>query len=55
MPDQLVAIVQEHGALALAVILMGSCLGLPLPSSLLMLAMGSFIEQEEMADRKSVV
>lgn len=35
--------------MALAVILMGSCLGLPLPSSLLMLAMGSFIEQEEMA------
>ena len=48
MPDQLVVIVQQHGAVALAAILMASCLGLPFPSSLLMMAMGSFIEQEDL-------
>lgn len=44
--DQLISLVQEHGALALAIVLMGSCLGLPVPSSLVMMALGSFIEQE---------
>lgn len=44
MPEQLIAIVQDYGALGLAAILMASCVGLPIPSSLVMMALGSFIQ-----------
>lgn len=48
MPEQLIAIVQDYGALGLAAILMASCVGLPIPSSLVMMALGSFIQHEDM-------
>ncbi|CCF20350.1 putative DedA-family protein; possible cell membrane structure determinant [Pseudorhizobium banfieldiae] len=48
MPEQLIAIVQDYGALGLAAILMASCVGLPVPSSLVMMALGSFLQHEDM-------
>jgi membrane-associated protein len=48
VPEQLIAIVQDYGALGLAAILMASCVGLPIPSSLVMMALGSFIQHEDM-------
>ncbi len=48
MTEQLMAAVGDWGALALAVILAINCVGVPFPSSLLMLAVGSLVAQGEM-------
>jgi membrane protein DedA with SNARE-associated domain len=47
--EALMFFVSEYGALALFVILAVNCLGIPFPTSLIMLAAGSLVEQGEMA------
>jgi len=47
--EALMLFVSEYGALALFVILAINCLGVPFPTSLIMLAAGSLVEQGEMA------
>jgi membrane-associated protein len=47
--EALMLFVSEYGALALFVILAVNCLGVPFPTSLIMLAAGSLVEQGEMA------
>ena len=49
MTEALMLFVSEYGALALFVILAINCLGVPFPTSLIMLAAGSLVEQGEMA------
>ena len=49
MTEALVFFVSEYGALALFVILAVNCIGIPFPTSLIMLAAGSLVEQGEMA------
>ncbi|KAB1109381.1 DedA family protein [Neorhizobium galegae] len=48
MAEQLVILINEQGAVALFLILMLNCFGVPFPTSLIMLAIGSFVEQEEL-------
>lgn len=45
MTETLMAALADYGPLAMALILGLSCLGLPVPASLVMLAMGSMVEQ----------
>ncbi|HSP24915.1 MAG TPA: DedA family protein [Saliniramus sp.] len=49
MTEALMLFVSDYGALALFVILAINCLGVPFPTSLIMLAAGSLVEQGEMA------
>ncbi len=49
MTEALMVFVVDHGALALFLILAVNCVGVPFPTSLIMLAVGSLIEQGEMA------
>lgn len=49
MSEDLIQLVGEHGAAALFGILVANCLGVPFPTSLLLLALGSFVGQGEMA------
>jgi membrane-associated protein len=46
--EALMLFVSEYGALALFVILAVNCVGIPFPTSLIMLAAGSLVEQGEM-------
>jgi len=48
MSDDLFELVAAHGPQALFVILLANCLGIPFPTSLLLLALGSFARQGEM-------
>tara|TARA_R110002051_G_scaffold10079_4_gene38196 strand:+ start:607 stop:1206 length:600 start_codon:yes stop_codon:yes gene_type:complete len=45
--DQLLQFVNTGGSLALALILMASCLAVPVPAALVMMAVGSLVEQGE--------
>jgi membrane protein DedA with SNARE-associated domain len=45
--DQLLQFVNTGGSLALALILMASCLAVPVPSALVMMAVGSLVDQGE--------
>lgn len=49
MTDTLLALVPEHGALVLFVATFLSCLAVPIPSSLLMLAAGAFVASGDLA------
>lgn len=49
MTDELVEVVTTHGPLALFFILLANCLGMPFPTSLLLMAIGSFAGQGEMS------
>ena len=48
MSDELVELVGTHGPVALFFILLANCLGMPFPTSLLLMALGSFAGQGEM-------
>lgn len=48
MSEELVDLVVDHGAIALFGILIANCLGMPFPTSLLLMALGSFVGQGEM-------
>lgn len=47
MTDQLLQFVNTGGSLALALILMASCLAVPVPAALVMMAVGSLVDQGE--------
>ena len=49
MTDDLVELVTTHGPGALFFILLANCLGMPFPTSLLLMAIGSFAGQGEMS------
>lgn len=49
MTDTLLALVPEHGALVLFIATFLSCLAVPIPSSLLMLAAGAFVASGDLA------
>ncbi|CAN7635636.1 DedA family protein [Neorhizobium sp. LjRoot104] len=49
MAEQLFILIDERGVYALFIILMVNCLGVPFPTSLIMLAIGSLAEQGELA------
>ena len=49
MTDRLLALVPEHGVLVLFVATFLSCLAVPIPSSLLMLAAGAFVASGDLA------
>ena len=49
MTDELVEVVTTHGPGALFFILLANCLGVPFPTSLLLMAIGSFAGQGEMS------
>ncbi len=49
MTDTLLALVPEHGALVLFAATFLSCLAVPIPSSLLMLAAGAFVASGDLA------
>lgn len=49
MSEELIGLIGDHGPLALFGILAINCLGVPFPTTLLLLALGSFVGQGEMA------